>query len=132
MLSGIDYIVIAIYGVLMVGIAAIAKRRSATVDDYFAAGHKLPWWMAAISPHVSGYSAVVFVGFAGKAASAGLSMWTLFALPTFIAMMVGCFVLAPRWARLKVLTPVEYLERRYNNAVRVVVALAGIGVKFID
>lgn len=132
MLSGIDYIVIAIYGVLMVGIAAIAKQRSATVDDYFAAGHKLPWWMAAISHHVSGYSAVVFVGFAGKAASAGLSMWTLFALPTFIAMMVGCFVWAPRWARLKVLTPVEYLERRYNNAVRVVVALAGIGVKFID
>ena len=88
--------------------------------------------MAAISHHVSGYSAVVFVGFAGKAASAGISMWTLFALPTFIAMMVGCFVWAPRWARLKVLTPVEYLERRYNNAVRVVVALAGIGVKFID
>ena len=27
MLSGIDYIVIAIYGVLMVGIAAIAKQR---------------------------------------------------------------------------------------------------------
>ena len=108
----------------MVGIAAIAKSRSTTVDDYFAAGHKLPWWMAAISHHVSGYSAVVFVGFAGKAASAGLSMWTLFALPTFIAMMIGCFVWAPRWARLKVLTPVEYLERRYNNAVRVLVALA--------
>ena len=48
MLSGIDYIVIAIYGVLMVGIAAIGKRRSGTVDDYFAAGHELRWWMAAI------------------------------------------------------------------------------------
>lgn len=132
MLSGIDFVVIAIYCTFMVGLAAIAKSRSKTVDDYFAAGHKLPWWMAAISHHVSGYSAVVFVGFAGKAASAGISMWTLFAVPTFIAMMVGCFVWAPRWARLKVLTPVEYLERRYNNAVRILVALSGIGVKFID
>ena len=118
MLSGIDFVVIAIYCVLMVGIATIAKRRSTTVDDYFAAGHKLPWWMAAISHHVSGYSAVVFVGFAGKAASAGISVWMLFSVPTFIAMMVGCFVWAPRWARLKGLTPVEYLERRHNKAVR--------------
>lgn len=127
-----DYAVIFIYGMLMVWLGRMAQRKSSNVDQYFAAGHQLPWWMAAISHHVSGYSAVVFVGFAGKASVAGLSMWTLFSVPCFIALMIGCVAWAPRWARLKVLTPVEYLEARYSNAVRVLVAISGISVKFID
>jgi len=127
-----DFAVIAVYGALMVWLGRIAQKKATGVDQYFAAGHRLPWWMAAISHHVSGYSAVVFVGFAGRAASAGLSVWTLFSLPCFIALMIGCKVWAPRWSRLKVLTPVEYLEARYSNEVRLLVAIAGIGVKFVD
>ena len=118
MLSFADVIVIFLYGLLMAWVGGVAKRKSRDVDAYFAAGHSLPWWMAAISHHVSGYSAVVFVGFAGRATAAGFSMWTLFSLSCFIAMMVGCLVWAPRWSRLKVLTPVEYLEARYGNSVR--------------
>ena len=132
MLSPTDFIVILLYALLMAWVGGIAKRKSQDIDAYFAAGHNLPWWMAAISHHVSGYSAVVFVGFAGRAATAGFSMWTLFSLSCFIAMMIGCLVWAPRWSRLKVLTPVEYLEARYGNSVRFLVALSGIGVKFID
>ena len=132
MLTNLDFVVVAVYGALMAALALVAHRRASSVDEYFAAGHRLPWWMAAISHHVSGYSAVVFVGFAGKAATSGLSMWTLFAVPCFIAMMIGCVVWAPRWPRLKVMTPVQYLEARYGNSVRFLVALSGIGVKFID
>jgi len=116
----------------MAWIGIQAKRKSSNVDEYFAAGHGLPWWMAAISHHVSGYSAVVFVGFAGRAAVAGFSMWTLFSLGVFLAMMIGTLIWAPRWSRLKVLTPVEYLEQRYGNSVRILIAVSGIGLKFID
>ncbi|MDP7364243.1 MAG: sodium/solute symporter, partial [Candidatus Latescibacteria bacterium] len=128
----VDYVVVFLYAIAMVWLALVASRRSKGTDAYFAAGHALPWWMAAISHHVSGYSAVVFVGFAGKAASAGLSMWMLFSVPCFIAMMIGAKLWAPRWSRLKVLTPVQYLEERYGVSVRIAVALSGIGVKFID
>jgi SSS family solute:Na+ symporter len=128
----VDFVVVAFYAAAMAWLAWIAGKRSKGSDAYFAAGHSLPWWMAAISHHVSGYSAVVFVGFAGKAASAGLSMWTLFSVSCFIAMMIGAGYWAPRWARLKVLTPVQYLEERYGPGVRVTIALSGIGVKFID
>ncbi len=132
MLTQIDYIVIAAYACVVAGLGWIAKRKIKTLDDYFAGGHKLPWWVAAISHHVSGYSAVVFVGFASRAYTAGFSMWTLFALPTFLAMLIGAFVWAPRWARLRVSTAVEYLEYRFNNLTRQVIAWCGIGVKFID
>ncbi len=132
MLSFADFAVIFLYALLMAWVGGVANRKSRDVDAYFAAGHTLPWWMAAISHHVSGYSAVVFVGFAGRAVIAGFSMWTLFSLSCFIAMMIGCCVWAPRWSRLKVLTPVEYLEARYGNSVRFLVALSGIGIKFVD
>ncbi|MEW6749454.1 MAG: sodium/solute symporter [Candidatus Latescibacterota bacterium] len=131
-MGAMDYLVLGGYGVLMLWLGLVARRRSDSLEEYFAAGHRLPWWMAAISHHVSGYSAVVFVGFAGKAAGAGLSMWTLFSVPCFIALMIGALLWAPRWARLRVLTPVEYLEARFGGSVRLAVALAGIGVKFID
>lgn len=132
MLGAPDYAVVVVYAALILWLGRTAARRSTGLDQYFAAGHALPWWMAAVSHHVSGYSAVVFVGFAGRAATAGLSMWTLFAVPCFIAMMIGALVWAPRWSRLRVLTPVQYLEARYSNTVRMLVALAGIGVKFVD
>ena len=132
MMTGIDYGVIVLYGALMAYIGVLAKRKSSTAEQYFAAGHGLPWWMAAISHHVSGYSAVAFVGFAGKAAVAGFSMWTLFSLGVFIAMLIGCVIWAPRWSRLRVLTPVEYLEQRYGNSVRGLIAVSGISLKFID
>ena len=84
MLTQTDYAVIAAYAALMAWIGILAKRKSGNVEQYFAAGHGLfnefPWWMAAISHHVSGYSAVAFVGFAGRAAVTGFSMWTLFSL----------------------------------------------------
>jgi SSS family solute:Na+ symporter len=132
MLTNIDFGVIVLYAGLMAWIGILAKRKSSNVDEYFAAGHGLPWWMAAISHHVSGYSAVAFVGFAGRAAVAGFSMWTLFSLGVFVAMMIGTLIWAPRWSRLKVMTPVEYLEQRYGNSVRMLIAVSGIGLKFID
>ncbi|HOE11152.1 MAG TPA: Na+:solute symporter [bacterium] len=132
MLTFTDYAVVVIYGIAMLVLGFIAKTKVKTVEDYFAGGHGVPWWIAAISHHVAGYSAVVFVGFASQAYNVGFSIWSLFAIPTFCAMLIGAFVWAPRWAKLKVFSAVEYLEERYNNLIRQVIAWGGIGVKFID
>ena len=47
MLTSADFVVIALYAVLMTWIGIQAT----SVDAYFAADHSLPWWMAAISHH---------------------------------------------------------------------------------
>jgi len=132
MLTSIDYIVIALYFVLTAALGFIAKRMIHGLEDYFAAGRKAPWWVAALSHHVSGYSAFAFVGYAAVAYNVGFNVWTLFALPCFIGVTIGAFVWAPRWVRLRVLTPVEYLERRFNNLVRQLIAWSGILIKFMD
>ena len=131
-MTSIDYGVVAVYLVFVAAIGFIVRGRIKGLEDYFAAGHNVPWWLAAISHHVSGYSAFAFVGYASVAYAVGLNIWTLFALPCFVAMIVGAFVWAPRWSRLKVMTPVEYLEKRFNRTVHQVIAWSGIGVKFVD
>ncbi len=131
-MTGIDYAVVAVYLVFVAGVGFVVRGRIKELSDYFAGGHRLPWWLAAISHHVSGYSAFAFVGYASVAYKLGLNVWTLFALPCFLAMTVGAFVWAPRWARLKVVTAVEYLERRFNRTVHQTIAWSGIAVKFVD
>ncbi len=134
MLSDVDKIVIVVYfyflGVAVIGFAA--RKMIHGLDDYFAGGHRIPWWLAAVSHHVSGYSAFAFVGYASLAYKVGLNIWTVFAVPCFLAMVIGAYVWAPRWVRLKVMTPVQYLEERFNNVVRQAIAWSGIAVKFVD
>lgn len=127
-----DYAVVVLYLIGVAAVGFLVRARIKGLEDYFAGGRRLPWWLAAISHHVSGYSAFAFVGYASIAYQVGINIWTLFALPCFLAMIVGAFVWAPRWTRLKVLTPVEYLEERYNPAVHQLIAWSGIAVKFVD
>ncbi|MBN1542934.1 Na+:solute symporter [candidate division KSB1 bacterium] len=132
MLTKIDIGVVVFYGVLMGFIGYYAKRLVHNSNDYFAGGKRVPWWLAAISHHVSGYSAFAFVGLGTLAYGSGLSAWTFFAPPIVIAMIAGAFIWAPRWSRMQILTPVEYLETRYNNIIRQLFGWSGIGLKFID
>ncbi len=127
-----DYIVIIVFAVLMVVIGIVAKRKVKNMEDYFAGGKKVPWWMAAISHHMSGYSAFAFVGHATIAYLYGFSVWTFFAAPIFVAMIIGANVWAQKWVKLNVITPIEYLEKRFNPLTRQVFAWSGIGIKFID
>ena len=132
MLKPIDYILVIIYGFFVAGLGYWAKRLVKNPNDYFAGGKRVPWWLAAISHHMSGYSALTFVGFGSLAYVSGFSAWTFFSLPIFLAMIIGAYVWAPRWSRLKVMTPIEYLEIRFNNKIRQLFAWSGIGIKFID
>ena len=115
----IDYSVVVVYLVLVAVIGLLVRSRIHGLEDYFAGGHNVPWWLAAVSHHISGYSAFAFVGYAGVAYTVGFNVWTLFALPCFLAMTAGAFIWAPRWSRLKVMTPVESLERRHSLSLAV-------------
>lgn len=131
-MTSVDYAVVAVYLVFVAAVGFLVRARIKGLEDYFAGGHRVPWWLAAVSHHISGYSAFAFVAYAKVAYEYGFNVWTLFAPPCFIAMSVGAFVWAPRWARLKVVTPVEYLERRFNLTVHQTIAWSGIAIKFVD
>jgi len=132
MLTSIDYGVILLYIVILAILSYVAKHLVKNVNDYFAAGKRVPWWLAAISHHMSGYSAYVFVVLAPLAYKSGFTAWIFYSPVIFLSMVIGAYVWAPRWAKMKIMTPIEFLERRYNNTVRQVFAWGGISIKFID
>ncbi len=132
LLTTADYLIITVYAVFMIILGIIAKRKVKNTEDYFVGGRNVPWWLAAISHHMSGYSAFVFVGHATIAYLYGVSVWTFFSIPIFIAMVIGANVWAQKWVKLKVTTPIEYLEKRFNLMTRQLFAWSGIGIKFID
>ena len=132
MFGTLDYVAVGLYMVFMVYLGYTAKKKVKSLDDYFTGGHRVPWWLAAVSHHVSSYSAFVFVGLGSTALKNGFSTWTYFAGTCFLGTVAAAIVWAPRWAKLRVSTPLEYLNQRYNNKIRQLWAWSGIGLKFID
>lgn len=132
----LDYVTLAMFFVVIIGIGFWSKRTVKSSDDFYVGGGKIPWWLSGISHHVSGYSGVVFVGYAGIAYSVGTAIYFWWAVNIAIAMMLSAVTIAPRWPRLRralgIQSPTEYLQVRYNTTAQMIVALSGIVVKLLD
>ncbi|HEY3685911.1 MAG TPA: sodium:solute symporter family protein [Streptosporangiaceae bacterium] len=135
-MSLLDWIVICAYFVVMVVIGVWAKSRVHDARDFFTAGGRMPWWLSGISHHMSGYSSAVFVGYAAIAYTAGFTLYVWWAIGITIAMVVGSYLFAPRWPRLRqrlgIISPLEYLTTRYNVPTQQVLAWSGAALKVFD
>jgi solute:Na+ symporter, SSS family len=135
-MSVLDWIVLGLYFLLMIGIGFWSHRQVHNASDYFTAGGRMPWWLAGISHHMSGYSAAVFVGYAAIAYTYGFTLYIWWALPVTIAVIVGAFTIAPRWPRLRmklqIISPMQYLATRYNVTTQQLLAWSGALLKVFD
>ncbi len=110
---------IGIYVLLMVGVGLWGLRRTKTLDDFFLGGRSFGPWITAFSYGTNYFSAVVFVGFAGRFGwHQGLDgLWIGIGnavLGAFLAWMI----LGRRTRRmthnLDVMTMPEFFFRRYG------------------
>lgn len=135
-MSGWGWAALVGYFVLMVLVGIYAVKRVRGSADYFVAGGKLPWWLSGVSHHVSGYSGVVFSAYAAIAYTYGVTIYMWWAVAITISVIVGAYLIAPRWARLRmkvnVESPLEYLAIRYNVPTQQVIAWSGILLKLLD
>ncbi|MEO3810054.1 sodium:solute symporter family protein [Sphaerisporangium sp. B11E5] len=135
-MSALDWSVLGAYFAVMVLIGVWSKNRIKSVIDYFTAGGRIPWWLSGISHHMSGYSAVMFVAFAAVAYDHGLTVYVWWAMTIGIGVGIGAFLFAARWNRLRskhgVVSPLEYLTRRYNLPTQQVMAYSGALLKVVD
>ena len=132
----LDYAVVAVFFSLVAFIGWVSVRRISGSSDYFVAGGRIPWWLGGISHHVSGHSGVVFVGYAAVAYQHGFTLYVWWAGSVTVACVMGAFVFAPRWARLRAVrnieSPTEYLALRYNLTTQQVMAWSGMLLKLFD
>ncbi|WP_037078381.1 sodium:solute symporter family protein [Pseudonocardia spinosispora] len=132
----LDWTMVCGYFVLMIVIGWWSHRRINDVKDFFTAGGRMPWWLAGISHHMSGYSAVLFVAYAGVAYSDGITVYFWGFASIGIGVGIGSWLFAARWNRLRstlgVASPLEYLAQRYNVPTQQALAWSGSLLKIFD
>ena len=117
-----DILVLVLYAISMVLIALYTKNRSKSVKDFLLAGRKgLNGWMSAFSYGTTYFSAVVFIGYAGKFGwGFGLSSIWIGVGNAIFGGLVAWLLLAKRTknmiVRLEAKTMPEFFEKRYNSS----------------
>ncbi len=104
---------------VVIGVSLYKSGKKKTEEDYFLAGRQLSWWLIGISIIASNVSSEHFVGQAGQGFRGEIGMaiatWGWLAA---IAMVFMALFLLPLYLKIGIYTLPEFLEYRYNRAVR--------------
>jgi Na+/proline symporter len=121
-LTPIDWVVLVVYFVAIVGFGIWIGRDTKGMADFFLAGRDVKWWAAGLSVMATQISAITFVGTTGQAYTQGMAILGMyFGLP--IAMVVLSMTLVPFFYRSGVFTAYEYLEKRFDAKTRALTSL---------
>ncbi|WP_273566014.1 sodium:solute symporter family transporter [Maribacter halichondriae] len=127
-----DYIVIAIYFVLILAIGVVFSRMaSKSTSDYFRGGGRMLWWMVGSTAFMAQFSAVTFTGAAGKAFADGFAIVAVYIGNTF-AFFVGYAFFVHRFRQMRVDTPTEGIKRRFGPQNETFFAWALIAFSFLN
>ena len=124
-MHALDWIVIALYFTILLGVAwwVILKSKN-TADDYFLAGRHLGWFIVGASIFASNIGSEHLVGLAGAGATSGVAM-AHYELPAWCVLVLG-WVFVPFYARSKVFTTPEFLEKRFSASSRWLLSLISL------
>lgn len=111
---------IAVYILALVVIGIVTGRKSKSIADFTVGGRNAGAWLSALSYGTAYFSAVMFVGYAGKT-GLGFGLWGILAGigNAVFGSLLAWAVLARRTRdvsdRLKLKTMPEFFEKRYNS-----------------
>jgi len=114
----LNYSVLIVYLLLMVGIGFWCSRHNRDTNDFFRGGQRIPWWAAGFSIFATMLSSITFMAIPAVAYG---DDWYLFLANSYILITpVVIFVFLPFYRRLNITSAYEYLEKRFNLGARMV------------
>jgi len=120
--GALNYLTIVVYMGAMVAMGFWFSRQDKTSEEYLLGGRKMPWWAVGISYKISIISTISMVMIPGEIYNHGLTLFLIqILLP--ITSLIGFFLCIRFYFKLKVFTPFEYLERRYDSRVRITISM---------
>jgi SSS family solute:Na+ symporter len=130
-LAAIDWVVIAGYFALLLGVAWwVILRQKDTASDFFLAGRHLPWFLVGASIFASNIGSEHIVGLAGSGATDGVAM-AHYELHAW-CLLVLAWVFVPFYMRSMVYTMPEFLERRFSTASRYILSIISLVMYIIS
>lgn len=124
-LGTVNTVVIVLYFLSLAWIGYYFSKKQKNTDDYFKGGGRIPWWAVGLSIFGTGLSAITFMSIPAKAYT---SDWSYMLLNAGILLVtpVIIYLFIPFYRRLNVTTVYEYLEQRFNAAIRILCSVAFI------
>ncbi|MBA2889272.1 sodium:solute symporter family protein [Nonomuraea soli] len=119
----LDYALIAIYFVVVLGIGFAARRAITTQDDFFLAGRGLPAWVTGLAFVSANLGAIEILGMAANGAQYGAMTVHYYWVGAVPAMVFLGIVMMPFYYRSRVRSVPEFLRRRFNPSTQLLNAI---------
>jgi len=120
----VDYLIIAIYFLFVLGIGFSLRGRMKTSEDFFLSGRSIPGWITGLAFMSANLGALEVMGHAANAAKYGMYVNHFYWLAAVPAMcFVGVFMM-PFYYGSKVRSVPEFLKKRYDEKTRTLNALS--------
>jgi solute:Na+ symporter, SSS family len=124
-MSSIDWVVVALYFAVILGLAWwVVRKGQENATEYFLAGRHLGWFIVGASIFASNIGSEHLVGLAGSGATDGVAM-AHYELHAWCLLVLG-WVMVPFYMRSKVFTMPEFLERRFSPVARTVLSVISL------
>src|SRR5512138_457880 len=112
--------IVIVYVAIMLLVGYWSMRRTHTVSDFFLGGRNLGPWLSAFAYGTTYFSAVLFIGYAGKLGwGFGIHTMWIVAGNALVGSLAAWWLLAGRTrdmtARLDAITMPEFLGARYGS-----------------
>src|SRR6059058_93077 len=112
----VDYIIIAIYFAVVLGIGFVAKLAIKTDLDFFLSGRSLPAWITGLAFIAANLGALEILGQSANGAQYGVAAVHYYWIGAVPAMVFLGIVMMPFYYGSKVRSVPEYLRLRYDEA----------------
>jgi SSS family solute:Na+ symporter len=112
----LDYAIVVVYFVVVLGIGFVAKRYIKTSLDYFLSGRSLPAWITGLAFISANLGAIEILGMAANGAQYGVATANYYWVGAIPAMVFLGLVMMPFYYGSKVRSVPEYLRLRFNKS----------------
>ncbi len=116
--SWLDYFIIGVYFLFVLGIGAVLRKRMRTSEDYFLSGRSLPSWVTGLAFLGANLGALEILGMGAGAAQYGIMTAHFYWIGAIPAMVFVALFMIPFYYGSRVVSVPGYLKRRYNEATR--------------
>jgi solute:Na+ symporter, SSS family len=120
----VDYCLIALYFVFVLGIGLAARRSISSSIDFFLSGRSLPAWVTGIAFIAANLGAVEIIGMSANGAAYGIPTAHYFWIGAVPAMLFLGVVMMPFYYGSKVRSVPEFMRRRFGTGAHLVNALS--------
>ncbi|WP_370290755.1 sodium:solute symporter family protein [Nocardioides sp.] len=122
--NAVDYAVIALYFVFVLGIGLAARRAVSSSLDFFLSGRSLPAWVTGLAFISANLGAVEIIGMSANGAKYGIPTVHYFWIGAVPAMLFLAIVMMPFYYGSKVRSVPEFMLRRFGPTAHLVNAIS--------